>query len=156
MHMKCHVISLAFLTGSAFIFSDSMVWRAKLFKSLSVQEYKATHLRSSEQHQWHAHIKIQAKKIGYTLGKRSGLGNRKFWAWSICRWVISMFFSFNRTYHNFWRSSQDFRRSSEAFQLRPRGSKIKRKTHSGKTKVLFLLIGKEHKIFIEKTYCFVS
>lgn len=30
-----------------------------------------------------------------------------------------MFFSFNNTYHNFWRSSHDFRRSSAAFQLRP-------------------------------------
>jgi len=30
-----------------------------------------------------------------------------------------MFFSFNNTYHNLWRSSQDFRRNSEAFQLRP-------------------------------------
>lgn len=59
------------------------------------------------------------KMLSNTFGMRSGLGNRRFCALSIWRWLISMFFSFNRTYQSLLRSSHDLRRSSEAFQLRP-------------------------------------
>lgn len=36
-----------------------------------------------------------------------------------CFWVASKLRSFNKTYHNLWRSSKDFWRSSFAFQERP-------------------------------------
>ena len=65
-----------------------------------------------------------------TLEIRSGFGNRMFSECSIWRCVISMFFSFRRTYHSFWRSSQDFIRNSEAFQLRPSNWHNKEKGNS--------------------------